>query len=126
MTLGQRIRKRREELGLSQTELSERLGFKSRSSVNKIEMDVQAPRQKIIKALADALDTTVGYILGIDEETEQNERELCDLFSLCHGRDSYDVVQKYLRLDSNDRAVVSTMIDSMLSTEKYRQEAKNA
>ena len=29
-------------------------------------------------------------------------------------------------LDSNDRTVVSSLIDSMLSTDKYRKEVKNA
>ena len=38
-TIGSRIRNRREELGLSQDELGKRLGYKSRSSINKIELD---------------------------------------------------------------------------------------
>ena len=125
MTLGQRVRKRREELGLSQTELSDKLGFKSRSSLNKIESDQRAPRQQMIKALADALDTTVLYILGIDEETEENEKELCKLFSLCHGSTAYETVQQFLKLDANDRQVVRTMIESLLSTEKYKKEASS-
>ena len=33
----ERIRRRREELGLSQDELAKKLGYKSRSSINKIE-----------------------------------------------------------------------------------------
>ena len=32
------IKKRREELGLSQEELAAKLGYKSRSSINKIEL----------------------------------------------------------------------------------------
>lgn len=123
MTLGQRVRKRREELGLSQTELSDKLGFKSRSSLNKIESDQRAPRQQMIKSLADALDTTVLYILGIDEETEKNENELCRLFSLCHGSTAYEVVQEFLKLDASDRQAVGMMIKSLLSTDKYKKAA---
>ena len=52
MTIGQRIKQRREELQMSQEELATKLGFKSRSSVNKIELDKQAPRQHMIKAIA--------------------------------------------------------------------------
>lgn len=37
MTIGDRIRKRREELGLTQEELAKKLGYASRSSVNKVE-----------------------------------------------------------------------------------------
>ena len=36
MTIGQRIKVRREELNMSQEELAKRIGYKSRSSINKI------------------------------------------------------------------------------------------
>ena len=54
-TIGSRIRTRREELGLSQDELAKRLGYKSRSSLNKIELDQRNLTQSKIKAIADAL-----------------------------------------------------------------------
>ena len=50
MELYQRIRKRREELGLSQEELAQKMGYKSRSSINKIEMgENDIPQKKIVK-----------------------------------------------------------------------------
>ena len=126
MTLGQRIRTRREELGMTQTELSQKLGFKSRSSLNKIEMDIHAPKQKMIKAIADALETDVLYILGISEEAERQEKELCKLFKMCHGSDAFEVVQNFLSLDTTDRQTVSIMIQSMLATDKYKKAASLA
>ena len=63
-TIGSRIRNRREELGLSQDELGKRVGYKSRSSINKIELDQRNLTQSKIKAIADALDTTPAYIMG--------------------------------------------------------------
>ena len=74
-SIGERIRVRREELGLSQEELGSRIGYKSRSSVNKIELDQRNLTQSKIKAIADALDTTPSYIMGWDEEKEE-ERPL--------------------------------------------------
>ena len=38
-TIGDRIKSRREELGLTQDDLALKLGYKSRSSINKIEKD---------------------------------------------------------------------------------------
>ena len=63
-TIGSRIRYRREELGLSQDELGKKLGYKSRSSINKIELDQRNLTQSKIKAIADALETTPAYIMG--------------------------------------------------------------
>lgn len=70
-TIGERIRDRRELLGLSQEELAKMIGYTSRSSINKIETGVQQLRQSKIKAIADALDTNVNYILGIDSNSDK-------------------------------------------------------
>lgn len=71
MTIGQRVKLRREELGLSQEELAKRIGYKSKTSINKIELDFRNLTQSKIKAIADALDTTPSYIMGWDEEAEE-------------------------------------------------------
>lgn len=67
MTIGQRIREKRELIGMSQDELAQKLGYKSRSSINKIETDLYNLRQSKIKKIADVLDTTPAYIMGWDE-----------------------------------------------------------
>ena len=69
MTIGERIKKRREELGLSQETLAERLGYKSKSSINKIELNQRDLPQSKIKMIADALGVTPDYIMGWDEES---------------------------------------------------------
>ena len=72
-TIGERIRDRRELLGLSQEDLARMIGYTSRSSINKIETGAQQLRQSKIKAVADALDTTVNYILGIDTKADSQK-----------------------------------------------------
>lgn len=62
--IGNRIRKLREEKDWSQDELASRLGYKSRSSINKIELGQRNLTQSKIKAIADALGTTPAYIMG--------------------------------------------------------------
>ena len=59
MDIGERIKLRREELNLSQDELAKKVGYKSRSSINKIEQDGRGLPQKKIVAFAKALDTTL-------------------------------------------------------------------
>ena len=66
-TIGQRIRLRREDLNMTQDDLAKKLGYKSRSSINKIELDKCNLRQSKIKAIADALLTTPSYIMGWEE-----------------------------------------------------------
>jgi len=62
-----RIRARREELGISQEELAKRLGYKSRSSINKIEKgENDIPQSKIV-AFAEALRTTPERLMGWEQ-----------------------------------------------------------
>lgn len=73
--IGAIIRRRRIELGLSQEELAERCGFKSKSSINKMESGVQGLPQSKIIAVAKALETTPGYILGWEAVEENQQQE---------------------------------------------------
>ena len=68
MKVGERIKLRRIELGLTQEELAQRLGYKSKSSINKIEMGVQDLPQKKISAFAEALDTTPSQLMGWENQ----------------------------------------------------------
>jgi transcriptional regulator with XRE-family HTH domain len=73
MELATKVRARREELGLSQDELAKRMGYKSRTSINKIE-NGRPVSQKIIVSLADALGVTAAYLMGWEENPEQKEK----------------------------------------------------
>lgn len=70
MTLGQRIKERRELLKMTQDELAKKLGYKSRSSINKLELGLNDVSQSKIVAIADALHTTPSYLMGWDDLPE--------------------------------------------------------
>lgn len=70
-TFGDRVRIRREELNITQAELAKKLGYKSRSSINKIELNQRNMKQSQIVALATALDTTPAYLMGWKEKASQ-------------------------------------------------------
>ena len=73
MTSGERIRKRRLDLGLTQEEVATRLGFKHKSSIAKIEKGIHDLSETKIVAIANVLDTTPSYIMGWDDEEEPEE-----------------------------------------------------
>jgi len=65
--IGIKIKARREELGMTQEELAEKLGYKSKSTINKIEMGINDITQSKIIAFAKALDTTASLLMGWEE-----------------------------------------------------------
>ena len=73
MDIYDRIRKLREELGMSQEELALKVGFKTRSSVTKIEQGKRDLSQSQVVAFAKALNTTPEYLLGWDGKHDIEE-----------------------------------------------------
>ena len=64
--LSNRILQRRRELGLSQEELAARVGYRSKSSITKLEKGVNDIPQAKVEELAAALETTPAWLLGLD------------------------------------------------------------
>lgn len=62
--IGDRIKMRRQELGLTQEELAKRMGYKSKSTVNKVETGKNDVNQSTAVKYAEALNTTVAYLMG--------------------------------------------------------------
>ena len=67
MTVGDRIKQKRIELNLSQDELAKKVGYKSRSSIQKIESARNLPLPKVEK-MALALECSPSYLMGWEDE----------------------------------------------------------
>ena len=64
MSIGTNIRKRRFELRMSQQDLADALGYKTRSTIAKIESGDNDITQKKLQRIAEVLDTTVEALLS--------------------------------------------------------------
>lgn len=139
LTIGSRIRNRREELNLSQDELAKRLGYKSRSSINKIELDQRNLTQSKIKAIADALETTPAYIMGWEEldqtvDLKKLQKEVSEaavtmeMIEKQYGSSTLEAFNLYVQLDIEDRAEIRGEMKRILKEDKYsiKEESKNA
>lgn len=72
--IGEKIKEKREKINLSQEQLAEKLGYKSKTSIHKVEQGMtDLPQSKIIE-FAKALNTSPAYLMGwIDEKAEDNK-----------------------------------------------------
>ncbi len=90
-TVGENILLMRKQLGWTQEELAKRMGYKSKSTINKIELGINdIPQSKIVQ-FAEVLGTTPAHLMGWYNEDEQKnspseselsegEKVLLDLF----------------------------------------------
>lgn len=79
--IGDRIKERREKLNMSQDELAQRLGYKSRSSINKMELGIQDVPQRKMRKLASILGVEIGYLME-DDKKEKNPFSKFNLVSV--------------------------------------------
>lgn len=80
--LYQRIRSRRKELGMSQEELAEKVGYKTKSSINKIELGQNDIAQSKIYEFAKALRTTPAYLMGWEDTPKDDHFTIPNIYPI--------------------------------------------
>ena len=72
--VGKLIKARRIELNMTQEELAKKLGYKSRSTINKIELDINDVSQSKLVKIAKALDCSpADFIEPIEHPTSSKD-----------------------------------------------------
>ena len=80
MTVGERIKYKREQLGLSQTELAERANYSDKSAISKLEHSGDSISMKQVERLAQALNCSSQYLMGWEEEKKSKKEFAQELF----------------------------------------------
>ena len=69
--IGKKIRFKREQLNMTQEELAKRLGYKSKTTIAKIENGTNDIVQSKVVDFANALNTTVAYLMGCEDDAKK-------------------------------------------------------
>lgn len=112
--IGKNIMYRRKELGLTQTDLATKMGYKSKSTINKIENGTNdIPQSKIVK-FAEALETTPAALMGWEKVQKNNDTISDVVLRMTKDSDFFDVVESLYGLDSEKIAGVKQMLSAFL------------
>lgn len=114
MKIGEKIKQRRMELGLSQRELAARINYKDHSTIAKIENGkVDLPQSKIVK-FAEVLGVEVAYLMGW-EEVQKNNDAIADIVVKLRTDDEFlSLVSALLPLDKEKIQGVKQMLQAFL------------
>lgn len=108
--IGSRIKARRVELGYTQEELATKMGYKSKTAINKIELGINDVSQSKVIRFADALHTTPAYLMGWEKEPE----DLADLAAtILQDQDLLAMIEKYLAMGAADQRAMRAMADAL-------------
>ena len=114
--LGQRIADLRKSQGMTQEELAHRIGYKSKSAINKIELGGRDLPQKKIAAIARALGVSPAVLMGWSEDKPEETGALAAEFLL--DPDLVAMAPDFLSLDAADRAMVMNLVSSLAAKTK--------
>lgn len=115
MSIGSRIKERREELKITQVELSKMVGV-SKGSIGNYESGVSAPNEKILYKLFSALKCDANYLYQDDLQVISNENE----FKISVLEKNH--IKKYRTLDEYGKKAVNDLLDN--EYERCQEEKK--
>lgn len=106
---GEKVRQLRIERGLSQDDLAQLCGYRSRSSINKIEKGVYDLPLPKMKALADALGVEPTVFWSVDEPVELKDDEI-------------QMAKRFARLNAYHKAMIEMMLKAAEQEEQKKDE----
>ena len=114
MHIGKLIKQRREELGMSQDELAKKMGYKSRSSINKIELGKNDITQHKVAEFAKTLQTTPSYLMGwISEEASTKNNTIAQIVTELRSDDMFlSIVENVYNMDKQQRSTINQMLSA--------------
>ena len=120
MNIGQRIRLKREELNMTQEELAHKTGYKSRSSINKIEGDGRSLPQSKILSFAQALNTTPSYLMGWENAkvTEDIENGIT-IIDPIYPKDEKQLLREFKKLNDIGRQKAIERVSELVEIPRY-------
>lgn len=123
MSIGQKIKQRRTELGWSQRELSDRMGYNNHSTITRIESGkVDVPQSRIVK-FSEVLGVSIAYLMGWDKQIQIEIKEdpvnLAELhFEMIADKDLTEIYEDLKFLDAGQRKIVKDLVHSLAEAKK--------
>lgn len=110
--LGKRVIELRKKKGFSQSELAKQVGI-SYAQVGRYETKGAQPQAEVLKKIANALDTTVDYLINGDTDEKAvstlKDAELLQQFRAVE------------QMDEEDKVTVKKLIDAFITKRKIQQ-----
>ena len=118
MTIGQRIKNRRKELGMSADELGKRLG-KNRATIYRYEDGfIENLPLEILEPLAVALRTTPQFLMGWENVQKKNDVLTDIILKLREDEELLSMVETLSKLGFEKRAAVKSVLNAFAEVDK--------
>lgn len=123
MSIGQRIKQKRLEAGLSVEETAKRLN-KNRATIYRYESDeIENLPISILSPLANVLNTTPAYLMGWSEELEMHKNNITQLAKE-HNKNFYEnqLLSSFNDLNDEGKKEAIKRVNELTELSKYKKE----
>ena len=113
MEIGERIRQRRMELGLSQRELARRMGYSDNSTLARIEQGKVDVYQNKIVQFSEVLDVSIAYLMGWIEDEQKNDLIAEVVLRMRSDNEFMSAVESLYKLDKDKFQSINQMLNTL-------------
>ena len=113
MEIGEKIKRRRMELGWSQRELARRMGYSDNSTLARIEQGKVDVYQNKIVQFSEVLGVSVAYLMDWEEEEKRNDIIADVVLKMRTDNEFMSVVETLYKLDNDKLHSINQMLTTL-------------
>lgn len=113
MNIGERIKQKRMELGWSQRELANKMGYSDNSTLARIENGKVDVYQNKIVQFSEVLGVSIAYLMGWEEEEQKNDLIAEVVLKMRTDTDFMSAVETLYTLDKEKLQSINQMLNTL-------------
>ena len=112
MQIGERIKRRRQELEWSQRELADKMGY-NHSTITRIETGKIDISQSRVIQFSEVLGVSIAYLMGWEEEEQKNDLIAEVIVKMRTDNTFMSVVENLYKLDKDKLETINQMLNTL-------------
>ena len=113
MEIGEKIKKRRMELGWSQRELARKMGYSDNSTLARIEQGKVDVYQNKIVQFSNVLGVSIAYLMDWEEDEQKNDTIADVILKMRTDDDFMSAVETLYKLDKEKLQSINAMLHTL-------------
>lgn len=121
MTVGQRIKESRKNAGLTQKALAEKCGLAT-GTIQQYELSKREPRTDQLKKIADALNVSINYLKGWQNDDIVNEIAYWGIGKImAHSKEERKIIENCHKLNTLGQKKALEQVELLTEIPKYQK-----
>ena len=110
--IGFRVQRRRQQLRMSQEELARRTGYGGKTSISKIEKNVNGIPQDKVSAFAEALQTSELYLIGMVDDPNMSTDEIIRAdYAMTLSKKDQILIDRFHNADPEKKRIIAYLLE---------------